>query len=193
MKCEGPPSEPDIRVAEVVAALESCGCRPQRQGDGSWRARCPAHGGKNNNSLSVCEKDGCLLTHCHAQGCEHHEVLSALGFDRPNPPREGAPAEHAYRTADGSVLVTVMREDRPDGKRIWRRPRCIKKPPQGYPLLNLPGLVAAPGQPLLVVEGEKPLSTRTISSAIGTRRPHQSAVQARPTRPIGHQPKAARL
>ena len=57
--------------------------------------------------------------------------------------------------ADASVLLTVVRKDRPDGKRIYRKPRGIKKPSRGYPLLDLPSLIATPERPLLVVEGEK--------------------------------------
>ena len=155
MKGEGPPSEPDVRVAEVVEALESRGCRPRRQTGGTWRARCPAHGRQNDRSLSVSERRGRVLTHCHSSGCGHQEVMSALGLDRPHRRREGTTEEYAYLNADGSIFVTIVREDRPDGKRVWRKPKGTGKPARGYPLLDLPSLMAAPEQPLLVVEGEK--------------------------------------
>ena len=155
MKGESGQSEPDVQITEVVKALKSRGDKPRRQPDGSWRARCPVHGGNSDTSLSVREEHGRLLTHCHAQGCEHQDVMSALGLERPNPCREAAAAEYLYLNADGSVLVTVIREERPGGKRIYRKPSGVKKPSQGYPLLHLPGLIAAPERALLVVEGEK--------------------------------------
>ena len=68
MKGESGQSEPDVQITEVVKALKSRGDEPRRQRDGSWRARCPAHGGDNDTSLSVREENGRLLTHCHAPG-----------------------------------------------------------------------------------------------------------------------------
>ena len=81
--------------------------------------------------------------------------MSSLDLVRPNHPRESTITEYAYMNADASVLLTVVRKDRPDGKRIYRKPRGIKKPSRGYPLLDLPSLIATPERPLLVVEGEK--------------------------------------
>ena len=155
MKGEGPLSEPDVQVTEVVKALKSRGHQPRQQSDGSWRARCPVHGGKNDTSLTVREEHNRLLTHCHARGCEHQDVMSALDFGRPNHRGESTTTEYAYLNADGSVLVTVRREDCPDGKRIYRNPKGVKKPSKGYPLFGLPSLITAPERPLLVVGGEK--------------------------------------
>ena len=155
MKGEGPQSEPDVQVTEVVRALKSRRCQPREQSDGSWRARCPAHGGESDTTLSVREENGRLLTHCHARGCENQDVMSSLDLVRPNHPRESTTTEYAYMNAGASVLLTVVRKDRPDGKRIYRKPRGIKKPSRGYPLLDLPSLIATPERPLLVVEGEK--------------------------------------
>jgi AAA domain len=43
---------------------------------GKGTARCPVHGDRTP-SLSVAEKDGIVLVHCHA-GCEQEDVLAAL-------------------------------------------------------------------------------------------------------------------
>ena len=155
MKGEGRRSEPDVQITEVVKALKSRGDKPRRQPDGSWRARCPVHSGKNDTSLSVREEHGRLLTHCHAQGCEHQDVMSALDLRRPNPRRESTTREYDYLNADGSVMVTVMREDRPVGKRIYRKPTGIKKPSRGYPLFGLPSLIRRAGATIAGCRGRK--------------------------------------
>ena len=45
---------------------------------GGWMARCPAHG-DSNPSLSVSERDGRILVHCHA-GCTAQAVVESLGL-----------------------------------------------------------------------------------------------------------------
>ena len=59
-----------------------------------------------------------------------------------------------YRTADGATLVTVVRRDTPDGKRIHREPKGVKAPADGFPLYRLDSILANRDKPLLVVEGE---------------------------------------
>ena len=50
-------------------------------GAGRWRARCPAHDGKNANVLSIGEgNDGTVLLKCF-HGCTTAEVVGALGFE----------------------------------------------------------------------------------------------------------------
>lgn len=52
----------------------------RRAGDG-WRARCPAHSGESDDSLSVAEgTDGRVLLHCFG-GCSAEEVAEAVGLD----------------------------------------------------------------------------------------------------------------
>jgi len=48
------------------------------QGDGSWRAKCPAHDSKRL-SLSIAERDGKTLLYCFA-GCGASDVVAALGL-----------------------------------------------------------------------------------------------------------------
>lgn len=50
-------------------------------GHGRWRARCPAHNGKNTTVLSIAETDdGTVLIKCF-QGCSAQEVAAAAGID----------------------------------------------------------------------------------------------------------------
>jgi hypothetical protein len=66
-------------IDSVLARLEPFGVR--EQGRERWRARCPAHGGKSANTLSVGVGDGdCVLLRCWA-GCDVDAVTQALGLD----------------------------------------------------------------------------------------------------------------
>ncbi len=47
-----------------------------RKSGSDWMARCPAHDDRNP-SLSISERDGRVLVHCHA-GCEQAAVIKAL-------------------------------------------------------------------------------------------------------------------
>ncbi len=50
-------------------------------GAGRWRARCPAHDGKNRNVLSIGEtSDGTVLLKCFC-GCTVAQVVSAVGLE----------------------------------------------------------------------------------------------------------------
>lgn len=50
-------------------------------GHGRWRARCPAHDGKNRDVLSVGEtSDGTVLLKCF-HGCSAAEVVAAVGLE----------------------------------------------------------------------------------------------------------------
>jgi hypothetical protein len=57
-------------VHEIVSGLKA-----RRSGTG-WIARCPAHADKTP-SLSITERDGKVLVHCHA-GCAQTDVIAAL-------------------------------------------------------------------------------------------------------------------
>ena len=64
------------RLNGILSRLEHV----SKRGDG-YRARCPAHGGKNTGTLSVSETDeGKILIKCWA-GCSVHEVLSSLDLE----------------------------------------------------------------------------------------------------------------
>lgn len=65
-----------VRVDDILAQLR--GVRPN--GDRSWVACCPAHDDRNP-SMSVTERDGKILVHCHA-GCGIDEICAALGIEK---------------------------------------------------------------------------------------------------------------
>jgi hypothetical protein len=51
-----------------------------KRGD-SYRAKCPAHGGRSTSTLNVTEvDDGRILLHCF-HGCSALEVLSSIGLE----------------------------------------------------------------------------------------------------------------
>jgi hypothetical protein len=78
-------SEP---VARVLSRVQ--GAKRDRDG---WRARCPAHQGKSDTSLSIAQgDDGRVLLKCFS-GCSHQAVAAALGLAASDlfPPREDAP------------------------------------------------------------------------------------------------------
>jgi hypothetical protein len=92
-------SEP---VARVLSRVH--GAKRDRDG---WRARCPAHQGKSDTSLSIAQgDDGRVLLKCFS-GCSHRSIAEALGLSATDlfPPRQDAAwvptrpprAEHAPR------------------------------------------------------------------------------------------------
>ena len=58
---------------ELLRRLDSV--KPNGSG---WMARCPAHA-DGTASLSIAERDGKLLVHCHA-GCSAESIVEALGL-----------------------------------------------------------------------------------------------------------------
>jgi hypothetical protein len=64
-----------VTVEDVLHRLD----RWKKAGDG-WQARCPAHEDRSP-SLSIHEKDGRILLHCHA-GCTLEAILDALGLQK---------------------------------------------------------------------------------------------------------------
>lgn len=106
------PSEPVARVLSRVKDAKPC-----RDG---WRARCPAHDGKSDTSLSIAQGgDGCVLLNCFS-GCTPAAIAAALGIEMrelfvrdggpPAPPPPSKPARlfdsaraavEAYRVALG--------------------------------------------------------------------------------------------
>ena len=65
-----------MRIEDFLALLR--GVRPN--GERSWVACCPAHDDRNP-SMSVTERDGKILVHCHA-GCTVDEICAALGIQK---------------------------------------------------------------------------------------------------------------
>ncbi len=102
--------------------------RVRRSGSG-WIALCPAHEDRNP-SLSIHERDGTILLHCHA-GCTQEAVCEAAGIEMRGlfPAHLSAPrvvAEYSYVDEKDQLLFQVVRFDpksfrqrRPDGKGGW--------------------------------------------------------------------------
>src|SRR5215212_6590242 len=63
-------------VERVLQAVED-----YKERQGGFRARCPAHRGVSDNSLSIKEgDDGRVLLTCFT-GCDLQEIVNALGLD----------------------------------------------------------------------------------------------------------------
>ena len=135
---------------------------------------CPACAGTDRFAVKPIEGGGALVNcrHCRDFGA----ILAVVGWDgrpaqsrapRHLPPRRSRPAPPAwarwrfpYVDADGRLVVTVMRRDFLDSagaftKRCHRDPEGAAKPAAGWPPYRLPSLIANPGRPILIVEGEK--------------------------------------
>src|SRR5215208_1309795 len=92
--------------------------------ENEWRARCPAHGGQSDNSLSIREgEDLRALLHCHA-GCDLFEILDALGlgpvdlFARNGRPTNFGRAKSAKRATRGKPkgkVRTLSTDELPEG------------------------------------------------------------------------------
>lgn len=134
-----------------------------RRSGSCWMALCPVHKDRNP-SLSIAEKDGRVLVHCHA-GCDQRAVIEHLKsrgiWDSGARDKEACRivATYPYTDENGGSLYEVVRFDpkafRPRywdeyGREIW------KKHPQQV-LYHLREVREAPI--IFVVEGEKDVET----------------------------------
>ena len=159
-----------MTAAAIASALGG-----HRNGD-SWLTRCPAHD-DGTPSLSLRERDGRLLVHCHA-GCSQGDVIAALrtrglwpgqasrstGEQRGGDghPPAGEPDQFwLYEDARGVVVRRTARWNRPGGAKDirpqvpdscgeWRTGEMAGP----RPLYRLPELLSRPDAVVLVVEGE---------------------------------------
>ncbi len=144
-----------------------------RRHGSTWMAKCPAHP-DNNPSLSITEKNGSVLVHCHA-GCSQRDVIDALKHkglwtSEPAPRIEKrqklSPVTIAYDYHDerGQLLYQITRHEPmpgepkpfrqryPDGRGDW----IWKKHPRQV-LYHLPEVLESPV--VFIVEGEKDADT----------------------------------
>ncbi len=99
---------------------------------GEYTACCPAHDDRNP-SLSVTEREGKILLHCH-RGCTPEEIVYAMGLkmsdlfigesDAIQPKNTSTPIRaHIYRDAEGNTVArkSIYRKD--DGLKyaLWER------------------------------------------------------------------------
>lgn len=100
-----------MTAASIARALHG-----RRSGCG-WMAQCPAHKDRSP-SLSVTERQGKVLVHCHA-GCTQDEVIRALRARGLWPEREQQPWTRVERTAWARTKRRTGR-DLPTAQ-LWRR------------------------------------------------------------------------
>jgi hypothetical protein len=88
-------------IDQVLEQLEDY----TQQGD-EFRARCPAHNGNSEDSLSIREEEnGKVLLHCHS-GCECEEILDALDL-------EMSDLFSGNGKSRGKPIGPIAKEDRP--------------------------------------------------------------------------------
>src|SRR5712692_7974015 len=112
-----------MTAAELAERLHG-----SRSGSG-WAAHCPAHEDKKP-SLSIHERDGKILLHCHA-GCATEKIVATAGFKicdlfTEGKPRRGIAATYDYTNERGDLMFQVVRlvpksfkQRRPDGRGRW--------------------------------------------------------------------------
>jgi hypothetical protein len=135
-----------------------------------WKARCPAHPDKNP-SLSICEREGKILLHCHA-GCATENICAAAGIGMrklfPQKPSQDwgngrsrkITARYPYTDEKGNVLYEVLRyapkdfrQHRPDGHGRW----ISNLDGVRRVLYGLPDVIRQ--SDVMLVEGEKDVET----------------------------------
>lgn len=147
-------------------------------GPSSYQCKCPAHL-DNKASLTVSEKDGKILLHCHA-GCDTRDILEAVGLsfkDLGEPKRSSwrerleksrgkrIEAVYDYQDENGRYLYSKVRFEGKDIRYI-----TVDRANDQYSyckmagratLYNLPTLLKAlkAGSDVYIVEGEKDVET----------------------------------
>lgn len=108
---------PKLETREFLSKLERV-----KPGGGGWTALCPSHEDKQA-SLSVTEKSGKILLHCHA-GCENEDIVQAVGlklsdlFVGAGSQKSGGgtiAATYDYRDAAGTLIYQSVRKENPKG------------------------------------------------------------------------------
>ena len=133
-------------------------------------ARCPAHRDRTP-SLSISERDGRILVHCHA-GCSQEAVIQALKcrglWDSEDHRTRLIVTTYAYTDDKAGLLYEVVRYEPkdfrpryPDGRGGW----IWKKHPRQV-LYHLPEVLAAPM--VVVAEGERDADTLRSHGCVAT-------------------------
>lgn len=163
-----------MTLQELLAYFEIS----RKNNKNSYQCKCPVHGDKKA-SLTISEKNGKLLLHCHA-GCKPEEILAAVGLEFKDLGNYQSPkwrerleygqkkrieAVYDYKSSDGKYLYSKVRFE---GKTI--RYLTIDKENDTYQyykmkdtatLYRLPEVIKAvkAGYPVYIVEGEKDVET----------------------------------
>ena len=181
--------------AERIASALACGrpgCPCNRSSGNGWTIHCPAHD-DSGPSLSVSDKDGKCLVHCHG-GCSQEAVIGELkerglwfeprkprghtkAGSAPPPPTPSRVIRYQIKDEAGHVVAIHVRREFPNGSKtfVWEQPdgspglagTAVADMPL-YGSETIPGL--PDGAEVIVVEGEKAsnaLRERNIPS-VGT-------------------------
>lgn len=156
-------TEPFDRVRD---ALHAGGAKFRDVRQDHMMATCPAHEDKNP-SLSVDNKQGRVMVHCHA-GCQPDEVLAAIGLefsdlfaDEPDKHRALRVRTYVYETASGAPWILKDRlfpkgfAQRLPGTEVGDRTGLKGREPVLYRLPKINQALRTPGTVLYLVEGEK--------------------------------------
>ena len=122
-------------------------------------------------SASSAPTDGGAITKCQA-GCKHADILDSLGFERRNGTSNRAvPTGNRRRRRKASIVEEYKYTDATGAPVYWNCRRADKsfslrradgkwtRPVGKLPLYGLPEIAAAPGAPVVYVEGEKDVAT----------------------------------
>ena len=144
-----------ITPHQVIAALESHGCKPKRSGDG-WKAKCPAHDGQTQ-SLSVDNGDtGSAVLYCFS-GCDYRAVMRALGLDQANGAKRQIVSVYDYdghfETVRYDPKGFAQRRKLASGEYAWN----LKGTPTR--LYRQADLMESKPPQVFIVEGEKDVET----------------------------------
>ena len=167
-----------MELREIISRFEV----DRKINEASYQCKCPAHH-DSKASMTVSEKDGKILIHCHA-GCRTEDILREVGLTMSD--LQGEKSLHSwknqieeyikkplvdyyhYKDEAGNYLYTKLRFRDPDGSKVIRYGifdnekdfmRLGKQSKKGT-LYNLLALTKAPkGVPIHIVEGEKDVET----------------------------------
>lgn len=157
----------------VRDTLVDHGTAMESRDDGSWRGRCPRHGGQSKDSLSLRhiepkagDRCGRAQLRCFG-GCDERDILADIGLDLADLYDEAPPKisgevvrEHAYIGANGRMLGVVRRTEpksfRPATPTAagWVAKSSDELKTTPYRLLAVVAAVEQ-GDPVYVVEGER--------------------------------------
>lgn len=154
---------------------------------GGWVACCPAHE-DSNPSMSITEKDGKILLHCHA-GCSAESIVGAVGLSMSDlmPEKELSPIRKAARKAKKPKAVARYDYQDEEGKTVYSviryEPKTFRQcryDEHGQPVWKMDGVKRIPyrlpeviseasiGGEVFIVEGEKDVETIRSIGFIGT-------------------------
>lgn len=164
------------KSAQEIASL----CDGAQKTSDGYRARCPAHGGKNTTSLHIFERDGQTLLKCHSQNCKVKDILKAIGIE-PEWVNKKEAIYYYYEDENGNIVYRVKKyyvgyENRYT-QEAWdpSKPGGYAETRNNVPLIlyRLPRIIDAvrDGKTILILEGEKDVHTAEIMGFIATTNP----------------------